>query len=74
MPSGLVVAAKLALAAAACLPNPEAGIRPCELVFINMENAVETWFRIAFASDNEEPAKGLQGRDWRCLVMPSGMR
>jgi hypothetical protein len=51
--SGLVVAAKLALAAAACLPNPEAGIRPCELVSINMENAVETWFRIAFANDNE---------------------
>jgi hypothetical protein len=39
-----------------------------------MEIAVETWFRIAFANGNEEPAKGRQGRDWRCVVMPSGMR
>jgi len=29
-----------------------------------MEIAVETWFRIAFANDNEEPAKGRQGRDY----------
>jgi hypothetical protein len=32
-----------------------------------MENAVETWFRIAFANDNEEPAKGRQGEG---LAMP----
>jgi hypothetical protein len=29
-----------------------------------MEIAVETWFRIAFANGNEEPAKGRQGRDY----------
>jgi hypothetical protein len=34
------------------------------LISINMEIAVETWFRIAFANDNEEPAKGRQGRDY----------
>ncbi len=44
--------------------NPEACIRPCELVSINMEIAVETWFWIAFANDTEEPAKGRQGRDY----------
>jgi len=44
--------------------NPKASIRPCELISINMENAVETWFRIAFANRNKEPAKGRQGRDY----------
>jgi hypothetical protein len=43
------------------------------LVFINAEIAVETWFQIAFANDKEEPAKGRQGRDQRCRVVPSGM-
>jgi hypothetical protein len=37
------------------------------LVFINAEIAVETWFRIAFANDKEEPAKGPAGEG---LAMP----
>src|SRR5262245_62095594 len=44
-------------------PIHERVIRPCEMVFINTEIAVETLSGIAFANDNEEPAKGRQGRD-----------